>query len=59
MTREQASSGIRTGAQYLKGLRDDREVWINGSRVNDVTAHPGLNRGAETLAGFLDRQHDP
>ena len=53
------AAGIRNGAQYLEGLRDDREVWINGERVADVTAHPGLARGAETLAGFLDRQHDP
>ena len=51
--------GIRTGAQYLEGLRDDRDVWINGERVGDVTAHAGLNRGAQTLASFLDRQHDP
>ena len=50
--------GIRTGAQYLAGLRDDRDVWINGERVDDVTAHPGLSRGARTLASFLDRQHD-
>ncbi|MGI9475512.1 MAG: 4-hydroxyphenylacetate 3-monooxygenase, oxygenase component [Hyphomicrobiaceae bacterium] len=51
--------GIRSGAQYLEGLRDDREVWINGDRVKDVTRHPGLCRGAHTLASFLDRQHDP
>ncbi len=54
-----AGQGIRTGAQYLDGLRDDRDVWISGERVADVTAHPGLNRGAQTLASFLDRQHDP
>ena len=51
--------GIRRGAQYLEGLRDDRDVWMNGERVADVTAHPGLARGAQTLASFLDRQHDP
>jgi len=24
-------SGIRTGAQYLEGLRDSREIWTGGS----------------------------
>ena len=42
--------GIRRGAQYLEGLRDDRDVWMNGERVADVTAHPGLARGAQTLS---------
>ena len=52
-------NGIRTGAQYLEGLRDDRDVWIHGEKVADVTSHTGLSRGAETLAGFLDKQFDP
>ncbi|MGI9261375.1 MAG: 4-hydroxyphenylacetate 3-hydroxylase N-terminal domain-containing protein, partial [Woeseiaceae bacterium] len=51
-------NGIRTGKQYLDGLRDDRDVWIHGEKVKDVTTHPGLSRGADTLAGFLDRQFD-
>lgn len=51
-------NGIRTGEQYLEGLRDDRDVWIHGARVEDVTAHAGLSRGAETLARFMDRQFD-
>jgi len=53
------ASGIRTGAQYLAGLRDGREVWMGGQRIADVTLHPGLGRGAQTLASFLDRQHLP
>ncbi len=51
--------GIRTGAEYLAGLRDGREVWTKGKRVADVTAEPGMDRGTATLASFLDRQHDP
>jgi len=54
-----AGSGIRSGAEYLEGLRDDRDVWIHGERVADVTAHDGLSRGARTLARFLDRQFEP
>ena len=51
--------GIRNGAQYLADLRDDRDVWLRGEKVADVTKHPGLSRGADTLATFLDRQFDP
>ncbi len=52
-------NGIRTGEQYLAGLRDDREVWTRGKQVDDVTVEPGMARGAATLASFLDKQHDP
>ena len=31
---------IRTGKQYRDSIRDGRQVWINGERVKDVTAHP-------------------
>ena len=48
---------VKTGAEYLASLRDDREVWLHGERVADVTAAPGLARGAQTMAGFIDRQH--
>ena len=51
--------GIRTGEQYLADLRDDRDIWIGGEKVKDVTQHPTLHRGAKTLASFLDRQFDP
>ena len=50
---------VRTGKQFLEGLKDGREVWLGGERVKDVTAHPGLARGAATLGWLLDRQHDP
>lgn len=59
MTLTDTGKGIRTGAQYLSGLQDDREVWTRGARVADVTAEPGMDRGAATLASFLDKQHDP
>src|SRR5262245_4142983 len=51
--------GIRTGAEYLAGLRDGRTVWLEGERVPDVTAHPKLARTARTLAALYDLQHDP
>jgi hypothetical protein len=30
---------IRTGQQYLDSIRDAREVYIDGERVNEVTRH--------------------
>ncbi|MGE0484434.1 MAG: 4-hydroxyphenylacetate 3-monooxygenase, oxygenase component [Gammaproteobacteria bacterium] len=58
-TTHDAGTGIRNGEQYLAGLRDDRDVWLRGERVADVTTHPTLCRGAHTLARFMDRQFDP
>ena len=50
----------RTGAQYIKGLREqEREIWLGGERVKDVTVHPGLANGVRTIAGLYDMQHDP
>jgi len=50
----------RTGREYLQGLRDqEREVWLGGERVKDVTTHPGLRRGALAIAALYDMQHDP
>ena len=35
--------GARTGQEYIKGLQEqEREVWLDGKRVADVTTHPGL-----------------
>ena len=52
-------SGIRTGKEYLEGLRDNRNIWMHGKKVDDVTKQDGLRRCAETLATFLDNQHHP
>jgi 4-hydroxyphenylacetate 3-monooxygenase len=50
---------IRTGAEYLAGLRDGRTVWLEGKRVEDVATHPRLARTAHTIAALYDLQHDP
>ena len=50
--------GARSGEQFLQGLRKTkRELWLEGRRVDDVTAHPALAGGAQTLAGIFDRLH--
>ena len=50
----------RTGQEYIKGLQaQEREVWLHGERVKDVTAHPGLGNGVRAIAALYDMQHDP
>jgi len=48
-----------TGAQYLESLRDDREVYIYGERVRDVTIHPSFQNSARSIARLYDTLHDP
>ncbi|MHB8618720.1 MAG: 4-hydroxyphenylacetate 3-monooxygenase, oxygenase component [Chloroflexota bacterium] len=48
---------VRTGSEYLAGLKDGREVWLEGQRVKDVTVHPGLARCARSVADLYDMQH--
>ncbi|MEW6471002.1 MAG: 4-hydroxyphenylacetate 3-monooxygenase, oxygenase component [Actinomycetota bacterium] len=50
---------IRTGKEYIEGLRDEREVWIDGRRVDDVTTHPAFAEGIRSIARLYDLQHDP
>ena len=50
---------LRNGKQYLEGLRDGREIWLDGKRVEDVTTHPKLRRMAQTQAALYDLQHEP
>jgi 4-hydroxyphenylacetate 3-monooxygenase oxygenase component len=47
----------RTGEEYLQGLRDSRELWLNGERVEDITAHPALTAAAHSVAALFDLQH--
>src|SRR5919197_3747535 len=52
--------GARTGRQYIDGLQDQqRDVWLRGERVKDVTTHPGLANGIQAIASLYDMQHDP
>ena len=49
----------RTGAEYLDGLKQqEREIWMDGRRVEDVTEFSGLSNGARSIAHLYDMQHD-
>ena len=47
------------GKEFLESLRDDREVYIYGERVKDVTEHPAFRNTSRMLARFYDALHDP
>jgi 4-hydroxyphenylacetate 3-monooxygenase len=49
---------IRTGQQYRDSIRDGRQVWINGERVNDVATHPMFRPLVDIRARMYDMQHD-
>ncbi|WP_328942468.1 4-hydroxyphenylacetate 3-monooxygenase [Streptomyces sp. NBC_00250] len=49
----------RSGQEYLEGLRDGREIWLDGERVEDVTAHPAFRSTAASFAGLYDLADDP
>src|SRR6202007_395458 len=48
-----------TGDEYLQSLRDGREVYIYGERVEDVTTHPAFRNTARSIARLYDALHDP
>src|ERR671935_2485445 len=49
---------LRTPEEYLAGLRDGREVWYRGERVEDVTVHPELGVAARHGALDFELAHD-
>ena len=50
----------RTGAEYIANMKENGpEVYLYGERVKDVTTHPALRGGVETLARMYDMQHIP
>ncbi len=49
---------IRTGEQYREKIRDGRNVWINGERVEDVTTHPAFKPIVDVRARIFDMAHE-
>jgi 4-hydroxyphenylacetate 3-monooxygenase len=46
---------MRSGQQYLENLRDGRAVFLDGERVEDVTAHPAFGEPMRRVAETYDR----
>lgn len=52
--------GIRTGAEYIEGLRArNPEIWLGGRRVTDVMAEDVFREPILQIAKLYDMQHDP
>jgi 4-hydroxyphenylacetate 3-monooxygenase len=49
---------IRTAAEYLDSIRDGRQVWINGEKVDDVPTHPMFKPVVDIRARIYEMQHD-
>jgi 4-hydroxyphenylacetate 3-monooxygenase len=47
------------GAEYIESLRDDREIYLYGDRVKDVTTHPAFHNPVRMTARLYDALHDP
>jgi 4-hydroxybutyryl-CoA dehydratase/vinylacetyl-CoA-Delta-isomerase len=51
--------GLRTAAQFLDDLRDDREVYYRGERVKNVSEHPELSLAVRHASIDFELSEDP
>lgn len=50
---------MRTGNDYLASLADDRGVYLDGARVDDLARHPAFAGVVQTIASLFDLSADP
>src|SRR5262245_29518977 len=53
-TKTSAASALRTGAEYLRSLKDGRRVYLDGELVKDVTEHPAFREAARSIGRLYD-----
>lgn len=58
-TAEQTRDLTKTGDQFKAALRDGREVYYRGERIEDVTTHPVTAGGVDTIASMYSAQQHP
>src|SRR6188472_3190558 len=56
-TPEAAASRPMNGAEYLESLRDGRQIYIHGEKVEDITSHPAFRNSARMIARLFDALH--
>ena len=49
---------LRSGDEYRESIRDDREIWIDGEKVKDVTTHPAFKPLIDIRARIYDLAHE-
>ncbi|HEU0116735.1 MAG TPA: 4-hydroxyphenylacetate 3-hydroxylase family protein [Thermomicrobiales bacterium] len=50
---------IRTGDDYRESIRDGREIYIDGERIDDATTHPAFKPLIDIRARIYDMGRDP
>ncbi|NMI01451.1 4-hydroxyphenylacetate 3-hydroxylase family protein [Pseudonocardia acidicola] len=50
---------MRTGAEYLAAITDEREIYVDGERVRNVAEHAAFRPIAATIAELFDVAADP
>ncbi|WP_022719751.1 4-hydroxyphenylacetate 3-hydroxylase family protein [Rhodopseudomonas sp. B29] len=50
---------MKTGQQHIAGLRDGRNVIIDGRKVEDTTRHPAFRRAIQSVGKLFDFASDP
>lgn len=50
---------VRSGADYIDGLKDGRQVMLDGEVVEDVTTHPAFAGVIRSVAAMYDYVADP
>jgi 4-hydroxyphenylacetate 3-monooxygenase len=50
---------LKTGSQHVASLRDGRNVFIDGARVDDVTIDPAFRNAVSSIAQIYDFQSVP
>ena len=49
-------AAIKNGEEHVRSLRDARNVYLDGKRVEDVTTHPAFRNSVRTAASLYDFQ---
>ena len=56
---DQTVSRPMNGDEYVESLRDGRQIYIHGQRVEDVTTHPAFRNSVRSIARLYNALHDP
>lgn len=50
---------IRSSDDYRNAIRKNRDIYLNGERITDVTTHPAFAPAVDLRARIYDMQQDP
>ncbi|MET3353556.1 4-hydroxyphenylacetate 3-hydroxylase family protein [Xanthobacter autotrophicus] len=50
---------IKTGSAHIASLRDGREIFLDGQKISDATAHPAFRRAVASVGRMFDFHSAP